>query len=240
MSGRYYCTRQTAGPLVKECRSLRPRLSANDDPWTRREKNAILRSPHSAVCRTQTDRLELRLALFGYEGTMYTLTYDNEHLPPDFPGVRRSLRAFLSRLRRANRNQPFDYVSAIEGKHGDHRYHVHLVLRDSEIDRETVRSLWRQGYVNNEPVLRQTGGFRRLARYLNKERTDGFHIPIGRHPWSCSRSLNRKLPPPTRWKDDSPVIPVPAHTLWNETWSGHNDFGINVYAAWILPQDHNQ
>ena len=33
------CVRQRAGPLVKECRAIRPRLSSNDTPYERTEKN---------------------------------------------------------------------------------------------------------------------------------------------------------------------------------------------------------
>ena len=58
----WYCVRQRAGPLVKECRALRPRLSRYDSREDRRYKNEIVRSKHTAVCRTQVDRLELRLA----------------------------------------------------------------------------------------------------------------------------------------------------------------------------------
>ena len=35
----WYCVRQRAGPLVKECRALRPRLSAVDGLYERTEKN---------------------------------------------------------------------------------------------------------------------------------------------------------------------------------------------------------
>ena len=77
----WYCTRQRAGPLVKECRALRPRLSQEDTREDHRAKQEILRYSHSAVCRSQADRLELRLALYGYEGSHYTLTFDDEHLP---------------------------------------------------------------------------------------------------------------------------------------------------------------
>ena len=88
----WYCVRQRAGPLVKESRSIRPRLSAGDSPWEQAEKNKILRPPRdSAVCRTRVDRLELRLALFGYEGSVYTLTFDREHEPERFQDVRRAL-----------------------------------------------------------------------------------------------------------------------------------------------------
>lgn len=48
MSGRRYCVRQRAGPLVKECRALRPRLSRDDSPYERAEKNKILRPPRDS------------------------------------------------------------------------------------------------------------------------------------------------------------------------------------------------
>ena len=106
----WYCVRQRAGPLVKECRSIRPRLSAGDSPWERAEKNKILRPPRdSSVCRTRVDRLELRLALFGYEGSVYTLTFDREHEPERFQDVRRAWRSFLYRLKKW-RGRGFDYV----------------------------------------------------------------------------------------------------------------------------------
>ena len=73
----WICVRQRAGPLTKECRALRPRLSKYDSREDRQEKNEILRSQHTAVDRTSVDHLELRLALFGFEGTHYTLTYDD-------------------------------------------------------------------------------------------------------------------------------------------------------------------
>ena len=92
----WYCVRQRAGPLVKECRALRPRLSQHDSFEVRRGKNEIIRYQHSAVCRTRIDRLELRLALFGFEGSHHTLTFDDEHLPRNFAGVRAALRAFMA------------------------------------------------------------------------------------------------------------------------------------------------
>ena len=79
----WICIRQRAGPLVKECRSIRPRLSSHDTIYERTEKNKILRPPRdSSVCRTRVDRLELRLALFRFEGTRYDLSFDSESLPP--------------------------------------------------------------------------------------------------------------------------------------------------------------
>lgn len=230
----WYCVRQRAGPLVKECRALRPRLSSDDTWEDQRAKNAIIKSQHSAVCRTQVDRLELRLALFGDTGNHYTLTFDPLHLPRDFPGVRKALRAFMARSRRFRDDQPFDWIYCIEGLHGDHRYHIHTVLRDEDFPPAVVRYLWRYGDVDDEPVLRKEGGYRRLAEYFNKERTDGFWIPIGRHPWSCSRSLSQQLPPPERWKDSSGHIEIPDNVIWSRRGDCVNDFGAYYYGSYIL------
>ena len=235
----WYCVKQWAGPLVKECRALRPKLSGRDTAADRREKRAIKQPPHSAVCHSQADRLELRLALFGFEGSHHTLTFDNLHLPANFAGVRASLRAFLARARRWHGGEPFDYIYCVEGLHGDHRYHIHMVLRDSDFPPAVVRHLWRGGEAWDEPVLMDQGGYRRLAEYFNKERTDGIVIPIGRHPWSCSRTLSRKLEPPERWRDESGAVPVPDEALWVRRGMNENSFGAYHYASYILPPEED-
>lgn len=232
---RWYCVRQRAGPLVKECRSIRPRLAANDTPWERTEKNKILRPPRdSSVCRTRVDRLELRLALFGYEGSVYTLTFDREHEPERFQDVRLVWRRFLYRLKKW-RGRPFDYIYLIEGRHGDHRYHIHLVLRDSDFSPAEVRHLWRFGSnVDDQPLLRNPwDSYRRTAKYFNKEATDGVTIPIGGRTWVCSRSLVRQLPPVECWRDESGMIPIPANTQRRGTYQTGNQFGEYRYAWYI-------
>ena len=255
MSTTWYCCRQRAGPLVKECRALRPRFSPDDTDDDHSAKSRVKKYERCAVNRRQVDRLELHLALLGEHGTMYTLTFDADHLPQDFNGVRRALRSFFGRVRRwrAGMGKPpnIDYIYCIEGLHGARRYHVHLILRDDELCPTEVRFLWRNGIVDDEPVLHkkrvidpQTGervtvyadGYRRIAEYLNKERTDGHVIPIGRHPWSCSRTLSAKLPPALKWRDDSGVIPVPDSALWSRHGQYGNDFGAYYYASWIEPQ----
>lgn len=230
----WYCTRQRAGPLVKECRAIRARIGPADTRQDINEKRSLQKYEHSSVCRTQVDRLELRLALFGFEGSHYTLTYDDLNLPPNFAGVRKSFRAFRERLKRWNHGEPYDWIGCIEGRHGDHRLHIHMVLRDSDFQPAVVRYLWKGGIeVDDEPVLRKEGGFRRLAEYFNKERPDGFIIPIGRHPWSCSRGLAQKIPPPKRWQDDNGWIVIPDDIIWSRKNQHENDFGVYRYGSYI-------
>lgn len=231
----WYCVRQRAGPLVKECRALRPRLSPNDTPYERTEKNKILRPPRdSSVCRTRVDRLELRLALFGFEGSVYALTFDPEHEPRKFDDVRRAWRSYLRRLR-LWRGRPFDYVYLIEGRHGDHRYHIHLVLRDSDFSPAEVRHLWRFGQdVDDEPLLLGPHDtYRRTAKYFNKEATDGITIPISARTWVSSKTLNAKLPPTEVWRDTSGVIPVPEAVRVSGRNCVENAFG-SYYYGWYI------
>lgn len=232
---KWICVRQRAGPLVKECRAIRPRLSSSDPPWDRREKNKILRPPgDSSVCRSKVDRLELRLALFGQEGRTYVLTFDSEHEPQSFDEVRCRWRSFYRRLRIAT-GGPFDYVYLVEGRHGDHRYHMHLVVRTSDFTDQQIASLWMFGRVlHPEPLLHSPRDtYRRTARYFNKEASDGDVIPNSKRQWVASASINRKLPPTEYFVSDSGWITIPESARVSGVFSTANAFGQYRYAWYI-------
>lgn len=218
---------------------MRPRFRDDDSAQDRFAKSSIKKYERTAVNRKAVDRLELALALFGRNGWMHTLTFDNDHLPRDFRGVRTELASFFRRVKRwregLSKPPGLRYIYAIEGLHGNRRYHIHLITDYYELAPAEVQYLWRRGMVDSEPVLLKDGGYRRLAEYLNKERTDGLVIPIGRHPWSCSRSLTAQMPAPEKWKDTSGVIEVPENAVWLRRGNTENDFGAFYYASWILP-----
>lgn len=234
----WYCCRQRAGPLVKECRSIRPRLCRHDSPYERQQKNQILLPKgDSSVCRSRVDRLELRLALFGFEGSFYTLTFDDEHLPARFQDVRKVWRSFLRKLDLWNPNWSRDYIYLIEGRHGDRRYHIHLVVRDSDFSPTEIRHLWGRGWVDDEPVLRgRQDSYRRLAKYMNKEATDGIKIPIGARVWVCSKNLLQQLPEPEIFRAKSGVIRIPKDARAKGTYQTQNEFGAYRYGWYIKDQ----
>lgn len=169
--------------------ALRPRLSANDTPYQRNEKNKILRSPRdSSVCRTRVDRLELRLALFCFVGIVYTLTFDPYHLPDRFSDVRKRWRSFLRLLNLWKPNWSRDYIYLIEGRHGDHRYHIHLVLRNSDFSPAEIRYLWKYGEVDDEPLLLGPyDTYRRTAKYWNKGGVRRNYGPRGCQDLGCQQ-----------------------------------------------------
>lgn len=233
----WICIRQRAGPLVKECRYRRPTLSKGDLPSVRREKNEIIHLlRNSSFRRTPVDRLELMLGLFGWRASVYCLTFADDYLPPNFKEVRRIWRNYLGALRRW-RKEPFDYIYVIEGKHGDHRYHIHLVLRDEDFAPAEVRYLWGQGAVADEPLLlSKDDSFRRTARYFCKEKTDGVVLPIGARTWVASRSLYQALPAPSKCTAQSGSIHIPPDARWRQEESKTNPFGEYRYAAYIRPK----
>lgn len=239
------CTRQRAGPLIKECRGQWPTLSRHDDPIARESKRSIKRV-RTMFSRGPVRSLELYLALFGYRGTHYLLSYDDDHLPPNFKGVRKDLTALFKRMKRWRGGVAFDYVYAIEALTDKCRYHVHLVLNDDEFQPAVVQYLWHGGFVDDVPLLKwrynyrgkEYKGYYGMARYFNKERPDGFFIPLGRHPWSASKALRAKLPPPDLWEDPSGVIDIPkeATILQYEPMAG-NSFGSYSLASYMMPEN---
>lgn len=240
MNGRVYCVRQRAGPLTKECRAIRPRLSQFDSPFERAEKNKILRPPRdSSVCRSRVDRLELLLALLGYDGWSYTLTFSDDHLPGSFKDVRKKWRSLLRRMKMEH-GGAFDYIYLIEGRHGDHRYHMHLTVRYSDFPPVVMEDLWKFGFVEGAPLLclgrNPYDTYRRTAKYYCKEQTDGMTIPIDARTWVASQSLRAQLPAPEYFRADTCRIDIPAGARCYGTQQVDNPFGHYSYAWWIEPK----
>lgn len=229
MDGPWCCIRQRAGPFVKV-------FSTDNRRFLRLCQKRSLTSP--ALSGTSLDRLELRLALFGYDGIFYTLTFAPEYLPKDLDGAKKVWGAFLKRVNRWRKGVPLDYyVYRVEGLHGDHRLHIHAFLRGADVPPEVVRSLWTWGFVDGEPFdqerVRAEEGYRCLAKYFTKERPE-----VGRHPWGDARKLKSYIPPPSIRESqtgrisiprDAILLPIP-DDLKKSKW------GYYQYARYLLPK----
>lgn len=245
----WYCCRQRAGNLVKECRTLRPRVRRDDASDVARDKRELARKIRTAVNRSAVDQIELRLAAIGWDATQYVLTFDDAHLPRNYDGVQKAQRSFIKAVRRWRRRcgkpPDFDWLAVIEGRHGDHRWHIHFVADYYELCPAEVVLLW-QGGLSPEtgketgecgtPVLLDKRGFRRLAEYFHKEAR-----PLGKRAYSCSRSLDAKIKPPRRWRADCGDITPPRRAVCvsyvrgkqPEAWS--NPWGSYKKLSWIVP-----
>lgn len=127
-----------------------------------------------------------------------TLTFDDFHLPTKRKEVMRKVNKFVRLLRkhRILRKQDVRYIYCIESKHGDGRYHVHMVLNSTGQDVEAICSLWDSGSVDWEYIgwtkehgklhYRGEKGYKILARYMTKEIQ-----PVGARNYSGSKNLVR-------------------------------------------------
>jgi len=232
----FVCVSQQAGPFVKSIVTDRAGFinRCRGDPG----KAALMRCG-PALSRTTLDKLELRLALFGFDGIFYTLTFADEYLPKDGEGARKAWYSFRKRLTRWNeqmgRGKLEYYVYRIEGLHGDKRLHIHCFLRDADFPPAVVRLLWDNGEVDDEPYTRKRvikeGGYRCLARYFTKE------VPVvGQHPWGTSQALARKLPPPTVHFSPNGQVRVPRDAVRLPVKDpGFNEWGVFNYVRYLLP-----
>ena len=230
---------QRSGPLTKTYTTDRQsRLQ-----WATRQQCRGSPFPAPLMWGSSEEKLELYLALFGFSGAHYVLTFRPEDLPSDFNGVKRCFSAFLKRLHRWY-PKVRRYVYAVEAGHERGRWHIHFVADELELPMASISVLWRYGFVNpgylEYPVLCRSGGYRRLAHYFCKRDT---MIPLGRHPWGVARGMRQLFRPPTvRVSVRKPAIP--RETFWRrEEFSP--ELRVNgqaseryIYADWItMPPD---
>lgn len=229
----YVCVRQRAGPFVKT-------LITDNYAYLRRYGPGAVRGRCGpALSRTSLDKLELRLALFGYDGIFYSLTFDDDHLPSDRAGAERVWDAFLKRLRRWKRGPVDFYVYRIEGLHGDHRLHIHTFLRDADFPPAVVQFLWRKwGAAYDVPWTRERvlseQGYRGLAIYFTKETPE-----VGRHPWGCSRALSKYISPPEVSTCKSGMVRLPKGAtplpMQGRDRPKLESWGLYGYSRYLLP-----
>ncbi|WP_040659735.1 hypothetical protein [Oscillibacter ruminantium] len=229
----YLCVQQRAGPFVKAFVTDRQCFIRRNGVST----NSVRKRCGPAMCRTSVDKLELRLALFGYDGVFYTLTFADEHLPDSLDGVMHVWDAFCKRLKRFCKKPMDYYVYRIEGLHGDHRYHIHAFMRDADFPSAVVRYLWVWGEAYDVPYdqkrVMAEQGYRGLAIYFTKELPD-----VGRHPWGCSRKLSKLIPPPEVHMSNTGQLRVPRDAVRLPIF-GKPDlgaWGVFNYTRYLLPK----
>lgn len=138
-----YCiVKQRAGPLVKV-------FSTDRACFLRKNGECIRSRCGPAMSRTTVDKLELRLALFEYDGVFHSLTFAPENLPANRKEVQQIWNTYLKRLKRWGSGRPVDYVYRIEGLHDS--LHIHVFLRNSEYPAVLVRRLWDWGEAYDVP-----------------------------------------------------------------------------------------
>lgn len=195
----------TAGPLVLE--AVYPAPNPRDSDGVRAGKKALSSSAQQRMnLKYAYQKLELEIAAnFGRKDLYITLTYDDEHLPANRREAQRRMQAFFRRLRTARRpaGQETRYIYVTEHKHGEGRWHHHLLLNSTGEDFDQINRLWGQGGVEFRAIrIDKDKNFETLARYLCKEQRE----KLGLRLWSCSRNLKKPERECFRVPDDTPLF----------------------------------
>jgi len=193
-----------AGPLVVE--AVYPAPNPRDSRAVRQGKKALSsRAQQLMNLKYAYQKLELEIAAnFGVRDLYITLTYDDAHLPSDRQEAVKKIKAFWKRLRAARkaRNQELRYIYVTEHRHGEGRWHHHVLINATGEDYDEIRRLWGQGGVEFRSIrVDKEKNFETLARYLCKEQRD----KLGLRLWSGSRNLRKPERECFRVPDDTPL-----------------------------------
>lgn len=234
-----------AGNLTKIV--LYPRQLPRDPERVRAAKRAASTAARRRLNhRGAISNLELLLACnFTGRDFFVSLTYDSEHIPENLAQAKKDVKSFLARVRSTRRmaGRPLKYIYVLEGLHGEHRLHAHLVINDAGDDvEELVVSLWRAGVVTDCKPIRKsftdeiTGclSFEKLALYLGKE--PNTERPNGMRLFVPSRGLVRPMIRTDILPDGLTIAPPPGSIVLQDE-RNETPFASFSYLKYVDPAE---
>lgn len=180
-----------AGAMVVE--AVYPRVSRADTGRVRAAKQKASSEAQRRMNNIYSyQKLELMLAANFIPGDLViTLTSDDRHRPKERAQAAAQLKYFrgqLGRLRRGN-GQELRMIWSTEHKHGEGRWHHHIVVNATGEDFEDIRRLWIYGdNIEINPLkIKGEMSYESLARYMAKEERE----KLGLRSWSYSRNCRK-------------------------------------------------
>lgn len=225
----------TAGRLVTACLYTVPKYLRSDSPYQRAEKQKISTAGRTAINnRTSAQVFEgLVFCNFGRGDLYITLTYRPDKLPSTRREVLRDFKRFRRRLVAAGWPGPVKYIYVPEHRHGEGRWHLHLLLSGSgyslPLMRWDIQQAWDMGYVEVRPVSGCVKDVLELSRYLTKERPE-----VGDRGFIPSRGLRRPEIDSRRVPDRETLAAPPGCEMLGNNDSA-NSFGEFHWIKYLLP-----
>ena len=207
-----------AGALVREV--IYSRAAGREPAAVRQAKRKMSSEAQQRLnARYSWEKLELMLAANFVPGDLVaTLTFDDDHLPPDRKAVAARLKKFRSELGliRKDKGRELRMIWTIENKSDAGRWHVHAVLNTTGSDFADILRCWPYGSeIRIEKLeLGRNRNYETLARYMCKEARDRPGLRCWSYTRSCRHPEVETFPVP----DDATVeIPEGATVIQEET-----------------------
>lgn len=221
-----------AGPLVIE--TVYPAPNPRDSEGVRAGKKALSSEAQQRMnLKYAYQKLELEIAAnFGVGDIYATLTYDDEHLPASRKAATAQIKTFWRKFRAARKaaGQELRYLYVTEHKHGDGRWHHHVLINSTGEDYALIRELWGQGNIEFKAIrIDRDRNYETLARYFCKEQRD----KVGQRLWSGSRSLRKPEKECFRVPNDTPLTPPKKAEVLVDTGDVRTAYGHFRYIKYL-------
>lgn len=225
-----------AGRLVWDITYTVPRPNAS-----KQERKRIREVTEEQVARTNANtaqrKLEMLMATNFDEGDLVlTVTYRDADLPDSADVTRKHLGKVFAQMRayRKARGLPdLKYIYVLEGRHGDHRPHAHIIINAAGGDLELMRSLWIWGDDIQLNYIRERG-YDGWAGYLTKERREA--SLNGKKQFVGSRNLDRPVIT-YAWVDDGTTVDAPPGAQVLDEGGGRNEIASCRFVKYLMPKN---
>lgn len=225
-----------AGRLVWDITYTVPRPNANTA-----QRKRIREVTEEQIQRTNANtaqrKLEMLMATnFDDTDLVLTVTYRDADLPDSADVTRKHLGKVFSQMRayRKARDLPeLKYIYILEGRHGDHRPHAHIIINAAGGDLELMRSLWIWGDDIQLNYIRERG-YDGWAGYLTKERREA--SLNGKKQFVGSRNLDRPVIT-YAWVDDGTTVDAPPGAQVLVEGGGRNEIASCRFVKYLMPKN---
>lgn len=225
-----------AGRLVWNITYTVPRPNANTA-----QRKRIREVTEEQIQRTNANtaqrKLEMLMATnFDDTDLVLTVTYRDADLPDSADVTRKHLGKVFSQMRayRKARDLPeLKYIYILEGRHGDHRPHAHIIINAAGGDLELMRSLWIWGDDIQLNYIRERG-YDGWAGYLTKERREA--SLNGKKQFVGSRNLDRPVIT-YAWVDDGTTVDAPPGAQVLDEGGGRNEIASCRFVKYLMPKN---
>nr|DAE59889.1 MAG TPA: replication gene A protein [Caudoviricetes sp.] len=225
-----------AGRLVWDVTYTVPRPNAS-----KQDRKRIREVTEEQIQRTNANtaqrKLEMLMATNFDEGDLVlTVTYRDADLPDSADVTRKHLGKVFAQIRayRKARGLPdLKYIYVLEGRHGDHRPHAHIIINAAGGDLELMRSLWIWGDDIQLNYIRERG-YDGWAGYLTKERREA--SLNGKKQFVGSRNLARPVTT-YEWVDDGTTVDAPPGAQVLDEGGGRNEIASCRFVKYLMPKN---
>ena len=225
-----------AGRLVWDVTYTVPRPNAS-----KQVRKRIREVTEEQIQRTNANtaqrKLEMLMATnFDDTDLVLTVTYRDADLPDSADVTRKHLGKVFAQMRtyRKARDLPeLKYIYILEGRHGDHRPHAHIIINAAGGDLELMRSLWIWGDDIQLNYIRERG-YDGWAGYLTKERREA--SLNGKKQFVGSRNLDRPVTT-YAWVDDGTTVDAPPGAQVLDEGGGRNEIASCRFVKYLMPKN---